>query len=85
MTDGLGLEDAYGATLERIKAQGDQKCRLGMTALMWICHSERPMGAEELCQTLAMEIGSADCTDDNIPSMRTVLSCCQRLVVVDKE
>jgi len=49
MTDGLGLEDAYGATLERIKAQGDQKFRLGMTALMWICHSERPMGVEELC------------------------------------
>jgi len=85
MTDGLGLEDAYGATLERIKAQGDQKCKLGMTALMWICHAERPMGAEELCQALAVKIGLTHCNDDNVPAMRTVLSCCQGFVVVDKE
>ena len=85
MTDGLGLEDAYGATLERIKGQGGQKSILGMTALMWICHSERPMRAEELCRALAVEIGSAHCNDNNVPSMRTVLSCCQGLVVVDKE
>ena len=43
------------------------------------------MGAEELCQALAVEIGMAHCNDDNIPSMRTVLSCCQGLVVVDRE
>ena len=85
MTDGLGLEDAYGATLERIKAQGGQKCKLGMRALMWICHAERPMGAEELCRALALEIGLVHCNDDNVPSMRAVLSCCQGLVVVDKE
>ena len=85
MTDGLGLEDVYGATLERIKSQGGQKSRLGMTTLMWICHSERPMGAGELCRALGVEIGLAHCNDDNVPSMRTVLSCCQGLVVVDKE
>ena len=43
MIDGLGLEDAYGATIERIKAQGGDKSRLGMAALMWICHAERPL------------------------------------------
>jgi len=85
MTDGLGLEDAYGATLERIKSQGGQKCRLGMAALMWICHAERPMSAEELCRALGVEIGSAHCNNDNVPSIRTVLSCCQGLAMVDKE
>jgi len=29
MADGLGLEDAYGATIERIKTQGGEKSRLG--------------------------------------------------------
>jgi len=85
MTDGLGLEGAYGATLERIKAQGRQESRLGMTALMWICYSERPLRVEELCQALAVEIGATDCNTDNVSSIRTVLSCCQGLVIVDRE
>ena len=85
MTDGLRLEDAYGATLDRIKAQGDQKCRLGMIALMWICHAERPMRAEELCQALGVKIGLEHFNVDNVPSIRTVLSSCQGIVAVDKE
>ena len=85
MTDGLGLKDAYGATLDRIKALGDQKSRLGMTVLMWICHLERPLGVEELRQALAVEIGSADHNANNAPSITTILSCCQGLVMVDKE
>ena len=52
---------------------------------MWICHSERPLQSEELCQALAIEIGSVDHNVDNAPSIRTVLGCCQGLVVVDKE
>jgi len=83
--DGLGLEDAYGATLERIRAQGDQKSGLGIAALMWISHAERPLRAEELCQALAVEAGSTDQNADNASSIRTVLSCCQGLAVVDKE
>ena len=34
MMDGFGLGDAYDATIERIKAQGGDKARLGMEALM---------------------------------------------------
>jgi len=85
MTGGLDLGDVYGATLDRIKAQGGEKSRLGMTTLMWICHWERPMRAEELCQALGVEIGLEHCNDDNVPSIRTVLSCCQGLVVADRE
>jgi len=59
MTNGLGLGDAYGATIERIKAQGGGKSRLGMEALMWISHAERPLKANELCHALAVEPGSA--------------------------
>jgi len=85
MTDGSGLEDTYGATLDRIKAQGGHRSRLGTTALMWICHSERQLGAEELCHALAVEIESMDYNVDDAPLIQTVLSCCQGLVVVDKE
>jgi len=58
MTDGLGLEDAYGATIERIKAQDGDKSRLAMGTIMWITHAERLLIADELCHTPAIELGS---------------------------
>ena len=85
ITGGLGLGDAYGATIERIKAQGGDKSRLGMAALMWISHAERPLRAEELCHALAVELGSSDFNVDNAPSMSTLVGCCQGLITVDKE
>ena len=85
MTDGLGLGDAYGATLGRIKGQSGEKTRLGMAALMWISHAERPLRADELYHALAVEIGSPDLNIDNIPSINTLLTCCQGLVAVEKE
>ena len=85
MTGGLGLGDAYGATLDRIKGQGGEKARLGMAALMWISHSEQPLKADELCHALSVEIGSPHLNSDNIPSIGTLLACCQGLATVDKE
>jgi len=85
MTDDLGLGDAYGTTLGRIKGQGGEKARLGMATLMWISHAERPLKPDELCHALAVEIGSPNLNADNIPPIRTLLACCQGLVVVDKE
>ena len=85
MTDGLGLGDAYSATLDRIKGQGGEKARLGMAALMWISHAERPLKPHELLHALAIEIGSPDLNSDNILSIGTLLACCQGLIVIDKE
>ena len=58
ITDGLGLEDVYGATIERIRAQGGDKSRLGMEALMWISYAEVPLSPGALCHALAIELGS---------------------------
>jgi len=84
MTDDLGLRGAYDATIGRIKAQEGGGARLGMEALMWISHSERPLSVDEVCQAVAVEIGSADINPYNIPSIRTVISCCQGLAAVDE-
>jgi len=83
MTNGAGLGDAYGATIGRIKAQEGDRARLGIAALMWVSHSERPLKVDEICHALAVEIGSTDVKANNVPSIRTVLSCCQGLVAVD--
>ena len=85
MADGLGLGEAYGATLDRVKGQGGEKARLGMATLMWILHSERPLKTNELCHALQVEIGSPDLNTENIPSIGTLLACCQGLVTVNKE
>jgi len=85
MTHGMALEDIYGATIGRIKAQGGDKLRLGMGALMWICHAEEPLSAKVLCHALAIELGSTDFNAANIPSIATLLGCCQGLIIVDKE
>ena len=85
ITEGFDLKGIYGATLERIKAQGGEKARLGMAALMWVSHSERLLQLDELLHALAVEIGSTDLNAENIPSVETLLSCCLGLVIVDKE
>jgi len=85
MTDGLGLGGAYNETLIRIKAQGGDISRLGVAALMWISHAERPLKVDELCHALGVEIGSPDLDAGNVPSIGTLLACCQGLLAVDKE
>ena len=52
---------------------------------MWISHAERPPRADELCHALAVKLGSPDFEVGNIPSMSTLVSCCQGLITVDKE
>jgi len=84
MTSGLGLDGAYDATFDRIRGQSKGKSTLGMAALMWISCSERPMHIGELCDALAVEIGSRDMDHDNIPSEKTLLASCLGLVTVDE-
>ena len=84
MTNGLGLGDAYDATIGRIKAQKGDRARLGMVALMWISHSERPLKVDEICHALAVDLGSTRVNTKNAPSIRTVLGCCQGLANIDE-
>jgi len=84
ITGGLGLGDAYDATIERINGQRGDRPRLGIGALMWISYAERPLRADELCNALAIELGSTNFNSDNIPSMSTLVSCCQGLITVDE-
>ena len=84
MKNGLDLGGAYEAMLRRIKAEGGEKARLGMAVLMWISHSQRPLQVEEICHAIAIGIGSNDLNSDDIPTISTLMDCCQGLVTVDK-
>ena len=85
MTDGLQVGDVYNATIQRIKAQDGDKPTLGIAALMWISHAERPLHTDELCHALAVELGSPDFKAGNIPSVSTLVDSCQGLITIDKE
>jgi len=56
-----------------------------MAALMWILHAEQPLKPGDLCHALAVEIRSPNLNTDNVPSIGTLLACCQGLIFVDKE
>jgi len=83
MVQGNGLRSAYSATLARIKAQGGSKSKLGVDVLMWLSHSERPLGTDELCHAMGVEIGSTDLNSQNIPTIETLLGCSLGLVIVE--
>ena len=52
---------------------------------MWVSHAERPLSADEVCHALAVEPGSTEFNAGNVPSMSTLVTCCQGLITVDKE
>jgi len=85
MTDGSEWKDAYGTTIERIKAQSEGKSGLGVAALMWVSHAERPLRADELCHALAVELGSEIFNAGNAPSILALVDCCLGLITVDNE
>jgi len=83
MSKGQDVGDVYSATFERIKGQEKARSRLGMEAIMWVAHAERPLQPDELCQALGVEVGSEDLKRDNEPNIRTILRCGLGLVTVD--
>ena len=85
MKAGVKLGDAYGATMDRIKAQGVEKAKLALATLTWVCHSERALKVDELCHALAVVIGATDFDLENIPLISTLLGCCHGLITIDNE
>jgi len=84
MGNGLNMDSAYRTMLPRIRAQIGEKARLGMAVLKWVSHSRRPLQVDEICHAIAIRIGLNDLDNDDIPSISTLLDCCQGLVTVDQ-
>jgi len=67
----------------RIKAHKGYKSVHGLKALMWVLYSTRPLEAEELCHALGVQIGTTDLDPENVPALRTVISACLGLIIVE--
>ena len=85
MANGIGLQDSYNTTLDRIRQQGGGKSKLGMAVLMWVSHCERPLQWEELRHALGVDLVPEEFTIDNVPSVRTVLGRTLGLITIDEK
>ena len=85
IANGLGLQDAYNATLDRIRQQDSSKSKLGMAVLMWVSRCERPLRWAELRHALGVDLVAEAFATDNVPSVRTVLACTLGLVTIDEK
>ena len=81
---GLGFQDAYCTTLDRIRQQGGNRSKIGMDTLMWVSHCERPLRSEELRYALGVEPEVEDFNIYNVPSVPTILGCTLGLVTIDE-
>ena len=84
-TTGVDLDSVYAQTLQRIREQEGDRSRLGIEVLMWVSHSERPLGICELRHALAVDTRSTDLDPEDMPPQDAVIKSCLGLVVVDAE
>ena len=62
MAKGFGLQDAYNATLDRIRQLDGGKSKLGMAVLMWVSRCERPLEWAELSHALGVDLVAEEFT-----------------------
>jgi len=79
------LNGAIEETIQRIEKQPEGRMRLGMNVLMWITHAKRPLLVTELSDALAMRPRNTFLVSAFRPSKKSIIGCCQGLVVVDEE
>jgi len=82
---GVDLDSLYGQTLQQIREQTGDRPRLGMQALMWVSHAERPLRIDELCHALAFGVEATDLDPKSIQPADTVMGSCLGLAMVDKK
>lgn len=79
------LEKAYEQAMDRITSQMPGLQVLGKKTLAWITCAKRKLTTSELQHALAVEIGSTELDQDNLPDVEDMVSACAGLVTVDKE
>lgn len=79
------LSEAFEQTVTRINKLPENRKRLGLNALTWICYSRRPLIVSELSDALSVRPDQARRSPKHQPSASVILECCQGLATVDAE
>jgi ankyrin repeat protein len=79
------LDDAYKEAMERIENQITDFRAVAKQVLSWVTWAKRPLTSRELRHALAVEVGTHELDEENLPEIGDVVSVCAGLVIVDKE
>jgi ankyrin repeat protein len=78
------LDDAYRDTISRIRELSTSRAKMGMQVLLWVCYA-KPMQILELREALSVRHNQSTRNEKYRPTVKTILECCQGLVLVDRE
>ena len=79
------LPEAFEETIARIQSLPEGRKRLGIKALLWVCHSTRLLTVIELVEALSIKPGQLVPNPKYQPSPKLVLECCQGLINIEPE
>ena len=79
------LDHAYAQAMERIVGQEGGLRELAKKVLSWVTCAKRPLTTLELQHALAVEIGTSELDEENLPEIEDMVSLCAGLVTVDRE
>src|SRR5438034_9255118 len=71
--------------MERIGGQVTDQEELAKQVLSWITCAKRPLTTSELQHALAVEVGSSELDEENLPQIEDMISVCAGLVTIDQE
>ncbi|KAG2419366.1 hypothetical protein HFD88_004162 [Aspergillus terreus] len=80
---GRDLPEIFRTTVSRIQQLPEGKRRLGMTALMFLSHVQRPITVHELVDILSVQLGQTTVRPKHRPLPRIVLECCLGLMSIE--
>ena len=79
------LDSAYKEALQRIESQKLGCQQLAKSIMSWIVCAQKQLTTLELRYALAIEDGSSELDEDNLPDMNEVIAVCAGLVVIDEK
>ncbi|KAJ2934212.1 hypothetical protein H1R20_g2893, partial [Candolleomyces eurysporus] len=79
----IGLNELYDHTLERIKAQGEEKTSLAKRVLLWVTYALDPMSVDALQQAVAIELNSKTFDMNCMSPIELLLDVCCGLVTLN--
>ncbi|KAJ7789811.1 hypothetical protein B0H14DRAFT_2535914 [Mycena olivaceomarginata] len=78
------LDATYENVMTRINAQGEEDSKIARSTLTWVVNARRPLTSLELCVALAIEPKTTELDNDNMTTIRIILSVCAGLVIVEE-
>ncbi|RSL90156.1 hypothetical protein CDV31_015738 [Fusarium ambrosium] len=79
------LDFAYEQAMERINNQKPGLREIALQVLAWITCAKRPLTQPELQNALAVELGTLEFDEENLPDIQGTVSACCGLVTIENE